>query len=450
LTSEAVRQPASTIYDVAIVGAGAAGMIAARDLARAGRSVALLEARDRVGGRLFAVNDPRALAPIELGGEFVHGRPHVTYDLLHEFGATVVDDAEMSFTVRDGRLEASADDPFESTATLLATALESETDCTVDDLIAREVARDRALHEAGRWAQRLVSGFDAADTARASARAIALEWAGDASADGAQSRPLGGYGALVAHLARSVDGSRVDLRLRTTVARIERDARGIRIETRSGTRADSIEARAAIVTVPVGVLAAEADSRGAIAFDPALPNATRAAIERIAMGPVTKIVLRFKDAFWERVDGGRFRDGAFFNGDGDFPTLWTQVPVRANTLVAWAGGPAAERMRGAGDDERIARALHDAGTYFGDVAATEASFEGAYTHDWQHDPFARGAYSYVLVGGERARAALAVPIDGVLWIAGEATADHGEGGTVAGALTSGRHAAREILAKHAT
>jgi monoamine oxidase len=87
-----------------------------------------------------------------------------------------------------------------------------------------------------------------------------------------------------------------------------------------------------------------------------------------------------------------------------------------------------------------------AGRYFGDPQATRAAFARAYAHDWQLDPFARGAYSYVLVGGEAAREALAAPVDGMIWFAGEATAA-GEGGTVAGALQTGMRAAREILAE---
>ncbi len=431
-------------YDVAIVGAGVAGMLAARTLARAGRSVVLLEARDRAGGRLRSIADARALGPIELGGEFVHGRPAITYALLREFGATVVDDAERSFAFRDGALRADESDPFAAAGDLLAKALEQTQDQSVEALIARE-ARDVASREAGRWTERLVSGFDAADPARASARSVALEWAGDASADGAQSRPVGGYAPLVAHLARTLDA--VDIRFGAIVTTVARDRNGVRVDARILGRDVTIRARRAIVTVPHGVLAASPGDAGAIAFEPPLPDATREALGLIAMGPVVKVVLRFRDAFWERLNDGAWRDGAFFNGDGAFPTFWTQLPLRTNTLVAWAGGPVAEKLAELTDDERADLALGCAGMYFGDPQAARAAFESAYSHDWQRDPYARGAYSYVLVGGERARAALAAPIDDRLWIAGEATASAGEGGTVAGGLESGRRAAEEILAR---
>ena len=92
--------------DVVIIGAGAAGLIAARELSRAGKGVRVLEARDRVGGRMREIEDPRSLAPIELGAEFVHGRPEITYDLLREIGVAVVDNGEATFTARDGPLRA--------------------------------------------------------------------------------------------------------------------------------------------------------------------------------------------------------------------------------------------------------------------------------------------------------------------------------------------------------
>jgi monoamine oxidase len=204
----------------------------------------------------------------------------------------------------------------------------------------------------------------------------------------------------------------------------------------------TVRARAAIVTLPAGVLNANA-----LRFDPPLPKSKRDAASCIVMGPVTKLVLRFRSAFWERVADGRYRDGAFFHNAGAaFPTFWTQLPLRAPLLVAWAGGPKADALAALGDDLLVATALDELRALFGAEADPHAEFEAVYFHDWQRDPYARGAYSYVAVGGGDARAQLAAPVDGVLFFAGEATAPASEAGTVAGALQSGERAAAEVLA----
>lgn len=406
--------------DVVVIGAGAAGLLAARELGRRGRSVVLLEASDRLGGRMRTVGRPQAMAPIELGAEFVHGTPAITYGLLAEYGATVVD------------ITAANDERFGVAAQVLAHALDDEEDRSVDALIERV----GASAEAAEWTRRLVSGFDAADPSRASARVLAREWAGEAAAGGAQSRPLGGYAALVDHLARTLDPQRVQLRTAAVVHDIARQADAVVVGLQRNGGAQRVRARRAIVTVSLGVLAAAAPELGAIAFAPPLPARVRSALSALTMGPVVKVVLTFARPFWEHA-----HDDAFFSGSGAFPTLWTQLPVHANTLVAWAGGPVAERLADTSDDERIRLALDCAGAVFGDPAGAEAAFIGGDVHDWQRDPFARGAYSYALVGGENAREVLVEAVDGVLWLAGEAVAPEGEGGTVAGALMSGAQAA---------
>jgi monoamine oxidase len=114
-------------------------------------------------------------------------------------------------------------------------------------------------------------------------------------------------------------------------------------------------------------------------------------------------------------------------------------------MVAWAGGPKAAALGAAGPDERIDRALNGLGVLFGDSALVRAEFERGFTHDWGRDPFSRGAYSYIAVGGGNARDVHAAPIAGTLFFAGEATANDGQGGTVNGALETGERAAREAM-----
>jgi monoamine oxidase len=120
------------------------------------------------------------------------------------------------------------------------------------------------------------------------------------------------------------------------------------------------------------------------------------------------------------------------------------LPLRAPFLIGWAGGPKADRLSGASENAVLREAMKSLGTIFGRVPESELA--GFFMHDWQADPFARGAYSYVAVGGEGAREALRAPLSETLYFAGEAADAEGEAGTVAGALQTGTRAARELLA----
>jgi monoamine oxidase len=207
-----------------------------------------------------------------------------------------------------------------------------------------------------------------------------------------------------------------------------------------------VRAPRAIITLPLGVLQEPPQAPDAVRFSPALDE-KRSALQRLASGPVIKLMLRFRSAFWEELEGARYRNAAFFHAPGaDFPTFWTQLPVRAPLLVAWVGGPKAARLSAGAPREIVAQALQSLQAMFGKRCNVADALEGSYVHDWQQDPFARGAYSYVTVGGDAARAELATPLADTLFFAGEATATQEEAATVTGALQSGQRAAREVLA----
>lgn len=431
--------------DAIVIGAGAAGMAAARALARRSQRVIVLEARARVGGRVFSLpivgHDPLA----ELGAEFIHGRAPETIRLLHEAGVSSVSTgAGEAWTCdRNGELQLEADE-FWELAELFDRAHSLAADESVEQVL-RRFEGDPAIRKKVEWARAFVEGFDAADPAVASARAIADEWR--SGVDSTSARPVGGYRPLVTLLRNTCIAAGAELRLSTRVRRISWRDRVVTIDAvnQLTQQAQTVRAQIAIVTLPVGVLQQRAKDL-AIAFDPELPPNKHAALQSIVMGPVVKVALWFRTAFWERLRAGRYRNGAFFRCEGQtFATYWTQLPVRSELIVAWAGGPKASALRGLSAEELIARARDGFGNLFDEGHLTQREFEGGAMHDWAADPFAYGAYSYVAVGGGNARGELAAPVGRSLFFAGEATATDGQGGTVNGALETGKRAAAQAL-----
>lgn len=428
--------------DVVVLGAGAAGLAAARVLSKAGVTAIVLEARNRVGGRVLTREDVGLPVPIDLGGEFIHGTAAITFDLLRAAGTVAIDTGGESFVYEDGALR-TREDPFDIVAGIMTRARSLTADVSVDDFLRALPDDDPLTPRRRRYTRMMVEGFDAADPRRASVRVLAEEWSpGDDGQTSEQFRPVGGYANLLRALHGALDPARVHVRL-STPARIVRHGDGaVAVDATAGDTSLTVRARSAIVTLPLGVLQA-----GGVRFTPELPPTKADALGKLVMGPVVKLGLRFRTAFWERVHDGRYREGSFFHrGEAAFPTFWNMLPLRAPLLIAWAGGPKADALAGRDEASLVACALDDLRALFGNDPDPRAELEVAYTHDWQTDPYSYGAYSYVATGGGEARAALAAPLDDVLFFAGEATSPAIEAGTVAGALQTGERAAHEVLA----
>jgi monoamine oxidase len=428
--------------DIVVVGTGAAGLAAALQLTRCSLRVIAVDARGRVGGRVMWQSVGSVDVPAELGAEFIHGEAPETSALLTEAGLDKVETGEESWTCSaSGKLQPSGDD-FRS-----ADVFERIRSCDRDESVEsfpQRLARDPGMREEARRARAFVEGFEAADPALASARAIADEI--KTGVDSTSSRPARSYAPLFDHLATRCARAGVDLRLRTAVERIGWEPGKVSIEARSERAgALTLRARCAVVTVPVGVLRQRNDA-ARLSFAPALPAEKQAALRSLEMGHVVRVTLAFRTPFWEDIAGGRYRDAAFFRcEEGPFNAFWTQMPVRSRTVVAWAGGPrAAAAMDGASAQDRIERARDAFGAIFGECNLACREFEAGVTHDWSADPFAGGAYSYVVTGGGQARAALGTPVDDTLFFAGEATSTDGQGGTVSGAFESGMRVASEV------
>lgn len=428
--------------DTIVIGAGAAGLSAARTLGRRGHSVFVLEARNRIGGRICPHPKAGKALAAELGAEFIHGRARATMALLREAGTSAIPTASgESWTCDDEGVLRRERNDFMAAASLFREAGALPSDESVAEFL-RRCARSKATSEEVEWARAFVEGFDAADPERASVHSIAQEW--ESGIDSTSARPRAGYASILQLLKDSCVAAGAQFRLSTVVHCVARQPGSVTVHaTNQRGERFSFQARTAIVTIPAGVLRHDFDNAG-ISFEPALPPEKQEALHYIEMGPVVKVALWFRTPFWERVDGARYRNGAFFHCENErFATFWTQLPVRSELVIGWIGGPRAAKLVATANDELIECARDSFGDLFGDRALARNEFENGVMHNWSRDRFARGAYSYVLVGGAGARAALCAPVDDTLFFAGEAASTDGQGGTVNGALETGRRAGEQ-------
>jgi monoamine oxidase len=422
-------------HDVIVIGAGAAGLAAARVLAEAGRSTAIVEARDRIGGRAWTQVVDEFPRPVELGAEFVHGRPAATWDVLRESGLVAYDVAGEPWRRRGRRLSKAGerDDP---TAVMAKLHIRRRDESFADALLAnagRIPRADLAL------ARSFVEGFDAAHAELVSARSIAEEQEGLGNVnEEPQSRLLEGYGPLLEWIRDAAVRAGATLRLSWPVRSVAWERGSVRVSGAKGT----LRARAAIVTLPVGVLQS-AD----VSFEPDVPR-IREAAALLGAGSATKIVLAFREAFWERGVPRAPRHfagfGFLFDPDGRIPTWWSMLPLHVPVLTGWAGGPKSDALSGIPEADVIDQAVARLADLFGTRRLRDMLVAGR-CHDWQSDPWSRGAYSYVRVGGASARKDLARPIEGTLFFAGEAADTGDQASTVAGAIASGQAAAEAAL-----
>lgn len=456
-----------TQFDVVVIGAGAAGLAAARALSDHGLSLALLEARDRIGGRIYTTWPAGVGLPVELGAEFVHGRPPETFAIARAARLTLYELTGDAWSLDGGQLPLAraaddADDAGDAedadeTDAGLGTILAAVGDWRGDDQSFQAFVDERfpgaEWAAARRQASGYVEGFDAARPDQVSVRWLAQTEAAAASIDGdRQFRFVEGYDRMLSWLRDGLNPERTALYLNSVVRAIQWSPGAVDVTVHSplGTPLDSVTARAAVVTLPLGVLTAPPEALGAVRFSPEVTD-TRAALAGLDMGHVVKVVLRFRERFWDGDSPSRMQLpnlSFLFSDDAVLPTWWTSYPLLTPTLTGWVGGPRAARLASQHTDAAIVDRALDAlarvlSMRRGDL---EAQLDGWHLHNWSGDPFARGAYSYVRVGGLEAPRRLGEPVAGTLFFAGEAANDEGHTGTVHGALATGLRAAREVLA----
>ena len=432
--------------DVLVVGAGAAGLAAAREISSRGVAVTVLEARNRIGGRIATERDPSWAVPIELGPEFIHGRPEETLELVRRAGLLAVRLVDVHWKRSGSGWKEIRD--FWAAADRITSKLP---DRGRDRTVAEYIAAHRALRPKQRELLRsLVEGYDASPADRVSVQSISTKGSEPECHD--QLRILDGHDRLVARLA-SECGEHASVQLGVPAREVRWRKGAVEIKTEGGAGGERYSARAAVLTLPVGVWNAPAGAEGSLRLVPEI-RSKREALAKMGMGTVVKIMLRFREPFWRTARNAPKRGAprgetprlGFLHTPGtDFPVWWSAEPVDAPVLTGWAGGPAAGAFAGCSQDEVAGRAVSAIAGALGETPRRVASqLEAWRMHDWQADPFTRGAYAYLAPGGVEARESLSRPVAGTLFFAGEVT-EAQQAGTVAGAIASGRRAGREVL-----
>jgi monoamine oxidase len=412
--------------DVLVIGAGMAGLAAARTLVEEGYSVIVLEARDRIGGRVHTDYEI-ADFPVELGGEFLHGQNITTWDELERYGFDYAEDDQQDILVQfRGRPARPApqelwdiiDDLWDRAEAWIE---DEEDDAPITELIPNSVSADmRHLLNStlgpdyGTDLENLgIYGF------------IEQSYRGDGEED---YRLREGYSALAAAMA---DG--LDIRLNHVVSEVRWDDEGVKIVTTENQR---FEAYYAIITLPLGVLQA-----GDVEFSPELPAWKRAAIRELGVGHVNKILLKFRESPFDNEARSLISEGS--------SEYWWRAgfgSIRDRTVwMALVSGAAAEAHANLHDEEIIRAALEDLSKAFEmDADELQDLLEIGRVIRWSTEPYSKIGYSYVPVEAYGYRADLAESVDDTLFFAGEASHER-RAATVHGALETGFRAAEEIM-----
>jgi monoamine oxidase len=404
--------------EVIVIGAGAAGLAAARTLLSQHRRVVVLEARDRIGGRAWTEPDCFG-QPFDHGASFVHAEHANPWTAIaRRLGfATGIDPRRRRLYV-EGRAASEAE--FGAFLAARETALRK---VLAAGRGAEDMSLAAALAESGPWAPQAEVALGpwllGADNDAASAADFACAVAG-------QDRLVHrGYGRLVAAYGRGV---RVSFCM--AVRRIDWRGRRVVVDTEHG----RVQAQVAIVTLPIGVLVAEG-----VRFEPPLPLSKLRALDALPMGLLTKIALVFEG------DPLGVGDGFYLHEQtaDQRAALYMVRPLGQDLITAYVGGRLARELEAAGAAVAADFALEPLVRIFG--ASIRRRLKGARQTRWGLDPLSLGSYSVARPGGAGLRAALAEPLADRLLFAGEACADQGWAATVAGAHRSGRTAARQAI-----
>ncbi len=427
------------IHDVIVLGAGIAGLTAARQMASAGLRVHVVEARNRVGGRILSRTVGKEV--VELGAEFIHGKPPILWNLMDEAGLETYELGGKNFCWEHDTLQPCGGDFGRDFGWLEALKNWDREDCSfaeyLDMMHVPQASRKRLIG--------FVEGFNAADHRVIGVAALGKQQVVEDATEGDRMFHVrGGYAQVPQFLARQIEQLGGTISTETRASKIRWKQGSVEIDCLHNLKFKTYRAAAVVVALPLGVL-----QSGALKISP-WPEHAMQLVSQIRVGHARRMVFVFDRRFWT---GGAVRSSedlselSFLHAFSElFPVWWTKFPEESSTLVAWVGGPRADAIVGRSGQDLEDEALRELAKIFAiDDAQLQKLLVQSMSHDWQKDPLTRGSYSYLPAGALHVPNALSEPIDSTLFFAGEHTDTTGNWGTVHGAMESGQRAATQIL-----
>src|SRR5436305_4964632 len=410
--------------DVLIIGAGVAGLAAAGKLYQAGVRVFVLEARDRIGGRVLTIHPSEFETAVELGAEFVHGHPPEVFDLISGADIRAVKIKGQPFCSNEHGIGKC--DFWERIEKVLDAMKKHGLPQQSFEAFVKQLQDPEISDEDKRAACSYVRGFHAAHPQEISVQSLIEGMEAEEKIDGDISFRLPqGYDRIVRLLENRISVKNASIELNSRVTAVRWAPRSVEVEVeRSGGANSTLSSSSLLCTLPLELLKLAAKDDGAIRFKPPIA-AKQEVLSKLRVGHVIRVSLAFRKCFWAEmsVQGKSLSTMNFlFSQDPVFPTWWTLMPIDAPVLTAWAPADAAERLSQLSDEaiceegiQALGRVLHLP------LESYRTELLHARTHNWQADAYSRGAYSYVAMGGSDTQRDLAAPLQNTLFFAGEAT-----------------------------
>jgi monoamine oxidase len=410
--------------DVIVIGAGAAGLSATETLMRLGKSTVCIEASNRKGGRIHT-DESTFGVPYDLGAHWLHNasdNPYVAYGRKNGFDVYPAADQEVHY-VGDRLANASERGTFQAAYTDALSAIGRA------GAAGRDVAPSSVVDATGDWAETVHHQLGAYEMGKDFDQFSCADWYSSEGGDDWFCRE--GFGALFAHRWRYVP-----VELATVARKVKWGGAGVQVETSKGT----ISAKACIITVSTGVLAS-----GAIAFEPALPEAQRAAFEGITMGTYNHVALQFRDNFFGIGDDGYVIYQLENSGESSPRGVGLLVNVGGTNLtLADVGGAFGKGLEAEGQQAAVDFALAELTSIFG--SKVRGALITSHATAWGRNRFVLGSYASAEPGAYPRREDLRAPVGGKIVFAGEATSKT-EWATVAGADKEGRRVAKLVASR---